>query len=317
MAWSNIGGSGENVKPEVDIQTPLIEDIKESLVGKATGANATEDTILEGYSAYVGQELVEGKYKPHGLYVWKKYQAVIYPTIQMESFTITNTSDMVIQLASTEKDLSEIDSSFLNGYSATRSDGTTIEFTDSQITVPLGTPSYTYDPSTQQVYATSGAGIITTSGWPDLTKKTDKTFADYVVSDSETAYPDGGLQDGYWYEKVNTIAQDFWDCIDFVTPTSNVQVLPHTLGKIPYFACIFTDEEFANGSSPSKINYMALGYCDGNSKLGFVSYTGTSNFPKVPSALSSYYAIITNSNVGNSSSYFFKAGTIYIVCTKG
>ena len=54
----------EDVTAEVTTQTPLIEDIKESLVGKATGANATEDTILEGYSAYVGQELVEGKYKP-------------------------------------------------------------------------------------------------------------------------------------------------------------------------------------------------------------------------------------------------------------
>ena len=76
MAFLNrAGGGGETVTPEVQIQTPLIEDIKESLVGKATGANATEDTILEGYSAYVGQELVEGKYKPHGLYIWKKLTA--------------------------------------------------------------------------------------------------------------------------------------------------------------------------------------------------------------------------------------------------
>ena len=108
MAWSNIGGGGENVKPEVDIQTPLIEDIKESLVGKATGANATADTILEGYSAYVGQELVVGTYNPHGLYVWKKYE--------YESSTVGD-------------------------------------------------------------------------------------FVDYVVSDTETAYPDGGAQEGYWYEK--------------------------------------------------------------------------------------------------------------------
>ena len=28
-------------------------------------------------------------------------------------------------------------------------------------------------------------------------------FVNFVVSDSETAYPDGGLQDGYWYEKFN------------------------------------------------------------------------------------------------------------------
>ena len=34
------------------------------------------------------------------------------------------------------------------------------------------------------------------------TSNPTKTFVDYVVSDSPTAYPDGGEQDGYWYEKV-------------------------------------------------------------------------------------------------------------------
>ena len=50
----------EDVTEEVNIQTPLITEILESLVGKATIANATPETILEGYSAYVGQQLVEG-----------------------------------------------------------------------------------------------------------------------------------------------------------------------------------------------------------------------------------------------------------------
>lgn len=52
--------SGENVKAEVEYQTPVITQILEGLVGKAQGATATADKILEGYSAYVGQELVEG-----------------------------------------------------------------------------------------------------------------------------------------------------------------------------------------------------------------------------------------------------------------
>lgn len=57
------GGGGENVTPEVTAQTPVITQILEGLVGKAQGANATADKILEGYSAYVGQELVEGTVK--------------------------------------------------------------------------------------------------------------------------------------------------------------------------------------------------------------------------------------------------------------
>lgn len=171
MAWSNIGGGGENVKPEVDIQTPLIEDIKESLVGKATGANATADTILEGYSAYVGQELVVGTYNPHGLYVWKKYE--------YESSTVGD-------------------------------------------------------------------------------------FVDYVVSDTETEYPDGDVQDGYYYEKVsgNAIAQQLKNTImkdrgytkyaeDSVIPaedeplsTSNLS-FSHSLGEVPK-AFVIVAEEFGN-----------------------------------------------------------------------
>ena len=65
MAWSNIGGGGgENVTAEVAEQTPLIQQIRETIVGKATLANATPDKIVKGYSAYVGQELVNGTLEP-------------------------------------------------------------------------------------------------------------------------------------------------------------------------------------------------------------------------------------------------------------
>ena len=57
-------GAVEDVTPEVTAQTPVITQILEGLVGKAQGANATADKILEGYSAYVGQELLDGTFKP-------------------------------------------------------------------------------------------------------------------------------------------------------------------------------------------------------------------------------------------------------------
>ena len=53
----------EDVTPEVNAQTPVITNILESLVGKVQGANATADKILEGYSAYVGQKLINGTAK--------------------------------------------------------------------------------------------------------------------------------------------------------------------------------------------------------------------------------------------------------------
>lgn len=56
---SNKGG-GENITPEVTAQTSLVTEILESLVGKVTLANATPETLLEGYSAYVAGKLVVG-----------------------------------------------------------------------------------------------------------------------------------------------------------------------------------------------------------------------------------------------------------------
>lgn len=183
MAWSNIGGGGENVTPEVQTQTPLIEDIKESLVGKATGANATEDTILEGYSAYVGQELVVGKYKPHGLYVWKK---------------------------------------------------------------------------------------LTSEGGD---------FVDFVVNDTETAYPDGGMQDGYWYEKNKDIltAEKLGYtkiAVDTFTLTSNAsgtKTVSHSLGDLPKFLFLLSDD--------TTDGYIRVYFCSyyGNEAMNIKYYNNNGN----------------------------------------
>ena len=194
MAWSNIGGSGENVKPEVDIQTPLIEDIKEILVGKATGANATEDTILEGYSAYVGQELVVGTYKPHGLYVWKKYE--------YESSTVGD-------------------------------------------------------------------------------------FVDYVVSDTETEYPDGDVQDGYWYEKVSEgIPLSLFSASKYETGSltfnsrtqlNNASIsIRHSLGVVPKLFMICTTAETLNTEYDIGFCFMANGGALDYSDVGTFRLNSTS-----------------------------------------
>ena len=72
------------------------------------------------------------------------------------------------------------------------------------------------------------------------------TFLDYIVSDKETAYPDGGEKDGYWYEKVvdgidlKSIFNLTDIAVDTFTPTSNLDSIniPHSLGKVPKVALI-------------------------------------------------------------------------------
>lgn len=57
-------GTRPDITPEVLAQPTLVNNLIESLVGKVNGANATAETILKGFSAWVGQELVEGTYDP-------------------------------------------------------------------------------------------------------------------------------------------------------------------------------------------------------------------------------------------------------------
>ena len=79
-------------------------------------------------------------------------------------------------------------------------------------------------------------------------------FIDYIVSDKETAYPDGGEKGGYWYEKVgdgldlSKIGFNKY-AIDEFTPTSNQEptqyhmgyyghTFNHSLGEVPKFAIL-------------------------------------------------------------------------------
>lgn len=54
----------EDVTAEVEVQTPLVDQIMTALIGKVgDDANATAETILEGYKAWVQGEKVVGTYK--------------------------------------------------------------------------------------------------------------------------------------------------------------------------------------------------------------------------------------------------------------
>ena len=77
-------------------------------------------------------------------------------------------------------------------------------------------------------------------------------FIDYVVSDKETAYPDGGEKDGYWYERVSEgITPEMFGCtkmaIDTYIPSSNIKIdeqeIPHSLGIIPRAIIMVADRD--------------------------------------------------------------------------
>lgn len=54
-------GGGEDVTAEVEVQTPLVDQIMTALIGKVgDDANATAETILEGYKAWVQGQKITG-----------------------------------------------------------------------------------------------------------------------------------------------------------------------------------------------------------------------------------------------------------------
>ena len=57
------------------------------------------------------------------------------------------------------------------------------------------------------------------------------TFLDYIVSDKETAYPDGGEKGGYWYEKVVEVKVAFGSVSISNSPSD--LVINHNLGVMP------------------------------------------------------------------------------------
>ena len=80
--------------------------------------------------------------------------------------------------------------------------------------------------------------------WKKLSAK-GGTFIDYVVSDSMNAYPDGGTQGGYWYEKVKNfmfgLTKEAHGTFTFTTDTSSY-TLEHNLGTRPKLVIIYTDD---------------------------------------------------------------------------
>ena len=76
------------------------------------------------------------------------------------------------------------------------------------------------------------------------------TFISYIVSDKETAYPDGGENGGYWYERVSEgITPEMFGCtkmaVDTFTLTSRTIItnytISHSLGEIPKFIFIVAE----------------------------------------------------------------------------
>ena len=146
------------------------------------------------------------------------------------------------------------------------------------------------------------------------------TFLDYIVSDKETAYPDGGEKGGYWYERVSEgITPEMFGCtkmaVDKFTLSSRKScsgyTISHSLDAIPKFMFIIAEKKPTDyydvfqilGTNPnlsSEVNKTLICYYDSD-----ILYTDT---------------VVTNSITSNqfkviNSTFKYTAGIEYTVIT--
>lgn len=188
----------------------------------------------------------------NGAYVWKKCKSK--SPIGIASLSASGTST-VITLESSEGVTEET----LDGavFTATMIDGTysctfTLSYangskTFSSTDVYGGNYSYSNGVITlNTTFAfTSSQFNASNITFPDV----EPEFIDFVVSDNESAYPDGGTQDGYWYERVveGVDLMTMLGCtkmtinkITFATEQYDGTQIPHSHGYAPKYIIMTT-----------------------------------------------------------------------------
>ena len=185
--------------------------------------NETLASILSNVLGLPSQESLK-----HGAYVWKK---LFKDTISF-SF-VKQGSPAILQATATSTDLSQVTADFFVGLKGTVGvTGATYEFITASICEVNGDSyTYTYDPTTARITVNGAMG-------GEIGSAEKIAFVDFTVSDDPTAYPDGGEQGGYWYEKVveGVAGIDFGE-VTLASTTTSVTV-NHNLGVVPSWVAL-------------------------------------------------------------------------------
>lgn len=322
--FSNLGGGGENVKAEVDIQAPLIAQILQNLGFTADSASGTNKQKLQTNNANLAK--IED-YLPHGAYVWKKSIYIDNKDITINVLTTSAPSTM--KAVSSDYDLSQVDESFFVGYVGILNDNgtnTRLTFKDGGVLlIEWGTNfssssnnTYSYNPSTQ-VITISSAWSTTPSG--KFSKDDETEFIEFVVSDVSTAYPDGDIKDGYWYEKMGIdlsvigITKSEVNEFIFSSNTSTSTAISHSLGKEPKIAILFTNDTISKGNENMAVQMSYIKkQGSGSYDLKFGEYIywydgSNTSYPPV--------VTVTDSSIVLNNGAYYQAGKKYTLVTMG
>ena len=265
-----------------------------------------------------------------GMYVWKKYA---YTTPE---FNFTQQSGNPYWIAISDIDdsgyhISDYPLSAFDGWIATNGSATFyFTYSDNKLyfgTAKGSTSRYVYDDTTQngiRYWQPSENGLTVPQ---NATFKPEKGFMlensfDYIVSDNASAYPDGDVQNGYYYEKVEPIA-DILTCgyyrriaIDEFTPTSVVSypTIPHSLGEIPKAFIILSMD------NTNTTNCLVSAFCVNNKNNLYPNmvnnlYDSSGNLKSEHSSYSTLTSTEIEPSFASSGSKIMKGGITYKIIT--
>lgn len=302
--------------------------------------------------------------KPEGLYAWKKYgyipeQTIVNPTfhinanVSTQKATITS-DDINFKAFGTLTDNKNFYQSrepefcnFMNGFNNSNS---SVNFAIStstysgQLELNYSNNSY-WNAFTKMTPTDTGAELTASNlfkttiddtlqytGTKTIAAKIGE-FISYVVSDKETAYPDGGEKGGYWYERVGGgLTPEMFGCTKFAidefvvasrTSTSSfASNISHSLGEAPKVAIISLIDNLS--SLTNKDVFFLMRFQDafeGSNSYHLEGYNdGTANMvTQMSSGYGTYIDTMTNNNVPlncPSSSYYwqyFAVGTYKVI----
>jgi hypothetical protein len=203
------------------------------------------NTKFEGQLIKMIDELEEQK-SPEGQYVWGKYEE---KTITNPVITLTRGDNCMIA-SSAEIDLSKVTAEFFNGFVYPDSPEKYYFYYENGALYYYsnGAHAMTYDATTQTLYGFSDGGDFAYTG-----NKILHEFVNYVVADDENAYPDGGEQNGYWYEKIipgATIKSGTASATSYTDPST--LKIAHGLGKTPTIYGVYSGSVAISGSYGSQ-----------------------------------------------------------------
>lgn len=268
----------------------------------------------------------------NGAYVWKKYTPE-----KTYSFNVTmiTSSPPKIKVSSNDIDLSKVDDAFWIGakifFSTTSINYLEVGGTPGALTLIstyssggiAGVYNATWDASTQQLSAVGSAWTLDNTVRIE-DKKIEKTLVGYVVSDNESAYPDGGVKDGYWYEKFKSfmfgLTKEAHGTFTFTTDTSGY-TLEHNLGTRPKLVIIYTDDSLKGSQYTIRarifVDRSSYDSTSTNNSLGVAELYNSTSYSSFEVFTYSGDTIQMNSFNENSlptsyiNSHKFKAGATY------